>query len=258
MPFVQQIKEFWGTKRRHVSASNSCHTSLETPGGTISFSLMKAAMANVHLFTYTKNNDYLRESKTCHKRATPCCRRGSPPSSGSPSAHLASSATAGDVLALGALLSTGDTVSGPGPARAGALAAEEIGVSAGRRDGALDAGDGQVGDRDSSGWGTGGAAVLIVLLDDDAVLGDVAQADVVEGDAGDLSGGARDRLDADAVVRVDDLAVLDVHSVHDVVAASSHRANGKPMAASAGATGEGNVSARVNGQAVVLVVHDGA
>lgn len=175
-----------------------------------------------------------------------------------PPTRLAGSATAGDVLALGALLSTGDTVAGPGPAGAGALAAEQVGVGAGRGDGALDAGDSEVGDRDTGGGGTGRAAVLVVLLDDDTVLGDVAQGDVVEGHAGDLAGGAGDGLDADAVVRVADLAVLDVHSVDGVVGTASHGANRQAMAASAGATGEGDVGAGVDGQAVILVVHNGS
>lgn len=142
------------------------------------------------------------------------------------SAHLAGSATAGDILALGALLSTRDTVAGPGPVRAGSLAAEQVDVGARRSDGALDAGDSKAGDWDTSGGGTGRASVLVILLDDNAVLGDVAQGDAAVGHAGDLAGGAGDRLDADAVVRVANLAVRDVHSVNGVVGTASNRANG--------------------------------
>lgn len=133
------------------------------------------------------------------------------------SVHLAGSSTAGDVLALGARLSTSDTVARPLPARARALAAKQVDVGARRSDGALDAGDSKVGDWDASGGGTGRAAVLVVLLNDDTVLGDVAQGDAAVGDAGDLAGSAGDRLDTDAVVRVADLAVRNEHSVDGVV-----------------------------------------
>lgn len=174
------------------------------------------------------------------------------------SARLAGSATAGDVLALGALLSTSDAVAGPGPARAGALAAKQVGVGAGRGDGSLDAGDSKVGDWNTSGGGSGRAAVLVVLLDDDTVLGNVAEADIVEGHAGNLAGGAGDGLDTDTVVRVADLAVLDVHSVDGVVGTAADRANAEAMATAAGASGEGDVGAGVDSQAVVLVLHNGS
>ena len=48
--------------------------------------------------------------------------------------------------------------------------------------------DGEVGDRDAVGRSAGGRAVLVVLLNDNAVLGDAAELDVrVAGEAGSAS-----------------------------------------------------------------------
>lgn len=230
----------------------------ETFGGTISCLLMKAAVAvaNAHLIIYKATSIYENPKRAiCAQLKS---QRPWPSHPNHPSVRLAGSTTAGDVLALGALLSTSDAVAGPGPVRAGALATKQVDVGARRGNTTLDAGDSEVGDWDTGGGGTGGAAVLVVLLDDDTVLGDVAQGDVVEGHAGDLASSTGDGLDTDAVVRVADLAVLDVHSVDGVVATASNRPNGQAVAARAGATGKGDVGAGVDGQAVILVLHDGS
>lgn len=86
--------------------------------------------------------------------------------------NLASS-WAGDVGALAALLATRDADARPLPARAGALAAENVDGSSLRADGALDVVNGQASDRDAGGGLAGGRAVLVVLLDHDSVLGDL-------------------------------------------------------------------------------------
>ena len=86
--------------------------------------------------------------------------------------HLASS-RARNVGALGALLAAGDGVAGPGPVGAGALGAQDVDGRGVGGDAASDALDGQAGDGDAGGRGAGGRAVLVVLLDDDAVLGDL-------------------------------------------------------------------------------------
>lgn len=218
---------------------------------------MKAAMTgeNSYVCIYKKNQDYLLESKTFHKfpsrhRSSHLCLIDF--------AHLASSTTAGDVLALGALLSTSHAVTRPGPAGAGALTAKQVDIGAGRGNSTLDAGDGEVSDWDTSGGGTSGAAVLIVLLDDDAILGNVAQGDVVVGDSGDLASSTGDGLDTNAVVRVADRTVLNIDSIDGVVATATNRADGQAVATSARSTGEGDVGARVDGQAVILVVDNSA
>ena len=80
---------------------------------------------------------------------------------------------AGDVGALGALLAARNADARPLPARAGALAAENVDGSSLGADGALDVVDGQAGDRNAGGGLAGGRAVLVVLLDHDSVLGDL-------------------------------------------------------------------------------------
>lgn len=80
---------------------------------------------------------------------------------------------AGNVGALVALLATRDADARPLPARAGALAAENVDGSSLGADAALDVVDGQASDRDAGGGLAGGRAVLVVLLDHDSVLGDL-------------------------------------------------------------------------------------
>lgn len=82
----------------------------------------------------------------------------------------------------------------------------------------------------------------------------VGELDVAVGNAGDLSGGARDGLDADTVVRVDDLGVEDVDGVDGVVAPAANASDAQAVAAGAVAAGEGDLSAAVNSKAVILVV----
>ena len=56
--------------------------------------------------------------------------------------------------------------------------------------------DSQIGDGDTVGGLSGRAAVLVILLDDETVLGDSGEGDVLVGDALDGAGGAGDSLDA--------------------------------------------------------------
>ena len=60
----------------------------------------------------------------------------------------------------------------------------------------MDVVDSQIGDGDTAGGGSGRAAVLVILLDDDTVLGDSGEGDVLVGDALDGAGSAVDGLDA--------------------------------------------------------------
>ena len=86
-----------------------------------------------------------------------------------------------DVGALGRSLATGDGDVRPSPVGAGALGAEDVDIGGGGFDGARDATERQICDWDAGGWRPGGRAVLVVLLNDHAVLGDAR-----EGDAGIL------------------------------------------------------------------------
>jgi hypothetical protein len=162
--------------------------------------------------------------------------------------------TGGNVEARSALLSASDAVARPGPVGAAALTAEDVDVGSRRSDGTLD-----VLDSETSDWDTGGGlasrrAVLVVLLDDNSVLGDVLEGDVLVADTRDGTGGARDGLDADTVVRVGDGGVRDDDVLDGVVLAATYGADGDAVSAGAGTAGEVDVSARVDGQAVVLVL----
>lgn len=110
---------------------------------------------------------------------------------------------AGDALALGGGLAASDAVTSPGPVLA--RRAEDVYVGTGGLDGAGNLVDGHIGDGDAGCRGAGRAAVLVVLLDNNTVLGNVGKSDAVILDVGDGSSGTRHGLDANTVVRVGDL-----------------------------------------------------
>lgn len=171
--------------------------------------------------------------------------------------HLASSAAAaGDALALGGGLAAGDRDARPLPAAA--RSAEDVDVSAGRGDGALDVAEGKASDGDAGGGGAGGGAVLVVLLNDDTVLGDVREGNAGVSDARDGAGGAGDRLNTDTVVGVDNLGVGDGDGLDGVVGTATNGADRETVATRAGTAGEGDVGTGVDSQAVVLVLDVGA
>lgn len=66
----------------------------------------------------------------------------------------------------------------------------------------MDVVDSKTGDRDAGGGVTSWGAVLVVLLDNDTVIGDAREGDVFVGDAGDGSRSIVNGLDADTVRRV--------------------------------------------------------
>lgn len=96
---------------------------------------------------------------------------------------------AGNTLALGAGLATSDFDAVPGPAGASARGTEDVNVGRTAGNSSLDVAQGQASDGDAAGGSASGAAVLVVLLNDDAVLGDSRQSDVLVGDA--LDGASR-------------------------------------------------------------------
>jgi hypothetical protein len=171
--------------------------------------------------------------------------------------RLASSTTAGDVHAAGALLSSSDGVTRPGPVGARSLTAEDVDIKTLSSDATLDVLDGEASNRDTSGGLAGRAAVQVVLLDDDTVLGNVLEGDVGVADAGDRAGGARDSLDADTVVGVGDGGVADDDVLDNIVGAAANRADGDTVTAGAASTGEVDVGTGVNSKAVVLVLDVG-
>ena len=143
--------------------------------------------------------------------------------------------------ALAALLTTSDGVSRPGPVLAATVTAENVDVSSAALNGTGNLLNLEAGNGDTGGGLAGRAAVLVILLDDDTVLGDVGKLDVGESDVGDGTGGLVDGLDADTVVGVDDARVGDGDILHDVVVAQTNGTDGDTVATGAGATGESDV-----------------
>ena len=142
--------------------------------------------------------------------------------------------TARDVLAFGADLAARDAHVLPGPARARAARAQDIDIRGRAGDCSCDPVQSEVRDRDAVRRGAGRAAVLVVLLDDDAVDGDAAELDVAVDDAGDGAGRAVDGLDADPVLAVADGAVFDRDVRDGVVGAAADGAEAQAVAATAG------------------------
>jgi hypothetical protein len=105
--------------------------------------------------------------------------------------------TARDVLALATGLSPRNSDATPRPVGASTGSTKNVDISSAAGDSSLDVAHGKTSDRDAVGGGAGRAAVLVVLLDDDAVLGDSGEGDVLVGDALDGAGGTVDSLDAD-------------------------------------------------------------
>lgn len=165
--------------------------------------------------------------------------------------HLARG-TRGNSLALGRGLSTSDLVVGPGPVLA--VGAKDVDISSAGLDSSGDLVDGDVGDGDTSSGGSSRRTVLVILLNDDTVLGDVGESDGVVLDIGNGTGSARNGLDADTVVGVGDGRVEDADSLDGVVRASTNGSNGETVAATAVAAGEGDVGTRVDGETIVLVL----
>lgn len=117
--------------------------------------------------------------------------------------------TAGDVGALGVVLATSDNDVGPGPAGAGAVAASNRDVVAIRVDGATagDSAHGQAGDGNAGGRVAVKVTAVVVLLNEDTVVGDGLEGDVLVGDGLDGAGLAGLALDAETVHGVLDRVV---------------------------------------------------
>jgi hypothetical protein len=116
----------------------------------------------------------------------------------------------------------------------------------------------QTSDGHTGSGGSSGRAVLVVLLDDNTVLGDARQSDVFVGDAGDGAGGTRDGLDANTVLGVGNGAGRDGYSLDDVIVTATDRADRETVATRAGSAGEGDTCARVDGETIILVLNVGA
>jgi hypothetical protein len=167
--------------------------------------------------------------------------------------RLASSSSRWDTLASSALLSTRDGVSSPSPSRARSASTEDINWNSRAGNSSGDTRNSKTGNWDTGGWLSSWRSVLVILLDDDTVLADVGESDSLIGDVLDGSLGARNGLDTDTVLGVDDLRVENLDGVNGIVVTTADGTDGETVSTSAGSTGEVDVSTRVDGETIILV-----
>ena len=154
---------------------------------------------------------------------------------------LAARGTGGNVLALAAGLTAGDVNAGHGPVSAAAVTAEDVDLNSVGVNRASDFLELNIGDGDTVGGGTGGVTVLVVLLNDDTVVGDTGDLDVGEGDVLNGTGGVVDGLDTDTVLGVRDSRIDEGNVLDSVVVTATDRADGQTVTAGAGTAGEVDV-----------------
>lgn len=163
-----------------------------------------------------------------------------------------------NVLAVRISLTTSDVNTRPGPVRASTGRAEDVDLVSTIGNITSDVLNGEVGDRDTIGRSTSGRTVLVILLDNDTVVGDVGEGDAGVGDVGDFTGSVVDGFDADTVGAVLDSAVFDGDAGDGVVVTAADGANGDTVTAGAHGASELDVGTAVDGEAVILVVDGGA
>lgn len=159
-----------------------------------------------------------------------------------------------NVLASTADLASSNAVTRPSPSRAGVLSAKNVHIGSRRADRSLDVLNRKTSDRNSGGGSTRRRTVLIILLNHNTIIGNARESDVFVSDAGDGTGGAVDSLDSNAVLGVLDCGGGDGNGLHDIVGTATDGADREAVATRAGAAGEGDVSAGVDGEAVVLIL----
>jgi hypothetical protein len=169
------------------------------------------------------------------------------------SRHLAAGArAAGDSRALGRLLAARDLVARPLPARASTRSAKNVGVGTSTSNANSVISHGKASDRNAGSGFAGGRTILVVLLNNNTVLGDAGEDVARVSDAGDLSSSTVDSLDTETVLRVGDLVVQELDVRDSVVVATSDRADGQTMATSASGARNRDVGTRVDSDTVVL------
>ena len=161
------------------------------------------------------------------------------------------------ILTLITLLAARDVDTLEGPVGAAAFTAENVHGHSIIADRAGHTVDSDIGDLDVVTGLASRAAVLVVLLDNDAVVGDSGQLDVGVSDVADGAGLIDNGLDAHAVRRVADGRVVDSDILHSVVVTATNGADGQAVATGARTARELDVLARVDGDAVVLVLDSG-
>jgi hypothetical protein len=169
------------------------------------------------------------------------------------SRHLAAGArAAGDTRALAGLLAARDLVARPFPAGASTRSAKDVsvGTSAGDTDSVVS--HGKARDRNPVSGFARWRSVLIVLLDNYTVFGDVGEDIAGVSNTGDLASSTVDSLDTETVLRVGDLVVQELDVGNGVVVTTTDRTDGETVTTSAGGARNGDISTRVDSDTVVL------
>jgi hypothetical protein len=161
------------------------------------------------------------------------------------------------IQALRALGATSNAVTAPSPVRASTLSAQNVHLHTLRRNSTSNTLDSQTSDRNTVSRGTSRAAVLIVLLNNNTVLGNVRELDVLVGDAANRTSSTGYSLDSHTVVGVGNGRREDLDVLDDVVGAAADGTDADAVAAGAGAAGESDVGTGVDCKAVILVLDVG-
>ena len=109
-------------------------------------------------------------------------------------------------------------------------------------------------DGDAAGSSARWRAVLVVLLDDDTVVGDAGEGDAGPSDVRHGASVAGDGLDTKTIFTTGDLGVGHSDVLDSVVAAAANGTDGDTVAACASHARDVDVSARVDGNAIILVL----
>lgn len=137
----------------------------------------------------------------------------------------------GNILTLLTLLPPSNLDPIPSPPRTAPTPTENVNISRITRHSPRNSIQRDIRNRHASGRLTGRSTILVVLLNDNAVVGDIGHGDVGVGDLADGAGGAGDGLYADAVCGIGDYGVGDGYVFDRVVVAAADGADGEAMAA---------------------------
>lgn len=139
-----------------------------------------------------------------------------------------------NILAIVAGRAAGQTNIAPSPVATAVFGAQDVNLHRIVLERAGDTIHGKTSDWHTIRCGTRGRAILVVLLDHDAVIGNTRKSDVRKGHIANRTGSIIYRLDTDSVGRVAHGRVGDSHVLHGVVIAIADGADREAVAARAG------------------------
>lgn len=131
----------------------------------------------------------------------------------------------GHILAFAAGLSASEVHAAPGPVAAAAITAQDVDFHRIGLQGASDSIHSQVGDRDAVSGRPSRRAVLIVLLNHDAVVGNSRDSDVGESHVAHGASGFVDGLNTNAIGGIGHGGISDGHVLYSVVIAPANGAD---------------------------------